>query len=374
MSIKATVARNPWILAALAFGVVVVWMLTGVFDEPSLVGENTQIKSTDDGGSGPMKVQVKRLYAEPVERFVTVYGRTAPARESAISAETEGRVEAINARRGEQLQAGAPMVTLDLRDRVARIKQAEASVREHATAYAAQSTLKSDGYVSDTQIAETLAKLEAARAELVRAQLDLENRIIRAPFDGVLQERTVEVGDFVRAGDQVATFVDNLTLIVTGTLAEQEVAAINRGEPATASLVTGQQVTGTVRYISPVADESTRTFLVELEVPNPGGRLPAGVTAEMQLAGGTVLAHRVSPAVLTLASDGTLGIMTVNDMQLATFVPVTIEKSESNGVWVSGLEEASQVIVVGQGFVSAGQEVEAVIVDTETALAAGQPL
>jgi multidrug efflux system membrane fusion protein len=337
MSIKATISRNPWILAVLAFGLVVAWMLTGVFEEPSLVGENTQIKAPDGGGSGPMKVQVKRLYAEPVDRFVTVYGRTAPARESAISAETEGRVAAINARRGEQLQAGAPMITLDMRDRVARIKQAEASVREHATAYEAQSTLKDDGYVSATQIAETLAKLEAARAELVRAQLDLDNRVIRAPFDGVLQERSVEVGDFVRSGDQVATFVDNLTLIVTGTLAEQEVAAIGLGERATASLVTGQEVAGTVRYISPVADESTRTFLVELEIPNPDGRLPAGVTAEMQLAGGTVLAHRVSLAVLTLASDGTLGIMTVNDMQLATFVPVTIEKSESNGVWVSGL-------------------------------------
>ena len=373
MSIKATISRKPWILAVLAFLLVVGWMLTGVFEPPAIVGENSQITSPDDG-PGPMKVQVRRLFAEPVERIVTVYGRTAPARTVQISAETEGRVESINARRGEPLRAGTAMVTLDMRDRVARIKQAEASVREHLTAYEAQSTLQDEGYVSATQIAETLAKLEAARAELVRAQLDLENRVIRAPFEGVLQERTVEVGDFVRSGDSIATFVDNLTLIVTGTLAEQEVAFVSLGARATASLVTGQQVSGTVRYISPVADESTRTFLVELEIANPDGRLPAGVTAEMMLAGGSVLAHRVSPAVLTLASDGQLGIMTVDDNQLATFVPVAIEKSEIDGVWVSGLEEASQVIVVGQGFVRSGQAVEAVPVNSETALAAGKPL
>jgi len=373
MGIKATISRKPWILAVMAFGLVAGWMLTGVFDEPPIVGENSQIKAPDDG-PGPMKVQVKRLYAQPVARKVTVYGRTAPARSIDINAETEGRVEAINARRGEQLRKGAPILTLDMRDRIARIKQTEASVQEHATAYEAQQTLLGEGYVSETQIAETLAKLEAARAELVRAELDRENRIIRAPFDGVLQERSVEVGDFVRSGDSVATFVDNLTLIVTGTLAEQERANIAVGAEATASLVTGQQVTGTVRYISPVADESTRTFLVELEIANTDGALPAGVTAEMQLAAGEVMAHRVSPAVLTLDSEGTLGIMTVNEAQLATFVPVVIEKSETDGVWVSGLEEASKVIVVGQGFVRSDQPVEAVIAETETALAAGEPL
>jgi multidrug efflux system membrane fusion protein len=262
------------------------------------------------------------------------------------------------------------MLTLDLRDRQARVRQAEASVTEHATAFAAQTTLKSDGYVSETQIAETRAKLETARAELVRAELDLSNRFIRAPFDGVLQERDVEVGDFVRSGDPVATYVDNLTLVVTGTLAEQDIANIRQGDAATASLVTGQMVSGTIRYISPVAEESTRTFLVELEIDNADGALPAGVTAEMELSGGEVLAHRISPALLTLAADGELGVLTVDDDEVAMFMPIVIEKSASNGVWVSGLGEAAQVIVVGQGYVSSGQQVRAVMAETDTALAA----
>lgn len=369
MNMKGAIARKPWILAAMVFSLVCAWMFSGLFAEREVTGENTQIAASGDADA-PMKVQVQRLYAEPVARTVSVYGRTAPARIITISAEAEGKVETINARRGERLRAGQPILTLDLRDREARVNQAAASVKEHETAFKAQSTLQADGYVSATQIAETLAKLEAAKAELVRAKLDLNNRVVRAPFTGVLQERDVEIGDFVRSGDPLATFVDNETLIVTGTLAEQDVAEISVGDTATAKLVTGQSVSGAVRYISPVAEESTRTFLVELEIANPDGKLPAGVTAEMNLIGGEVLAHRVSPALLTLDTEGQIGVMTVDERDIAKFMPVAIEKSASDGVWVSGLNEAAQVIVVGQGYVRSGQPVNAIMAETDTALAA----
>ena len=96
-----------------------------------------------------------------------------------MSAETEGRVESIGARRGERLRKGDVIIKLDLRDREARLAEARASVTEHRTSYEAQLKLKSDGYVSDTQIAETLAKLESAKAELRRAELDLEYMVLR---------------------------------------------------------------------------------------------------------------------------------------------------------------------------------------------------
>ncbi len=372
MNIKTTIAARPWILAVIVFTLLAVWMSTGIlFSEPDFKDEASQVQSASSTG-GPVSVQVETLVAEPIVRMVRVNGRTAPAREIMIAAETEGRVEAINARRGERLRQGQAILTLDLRDRMARVKQAEASVREHQTAYQGQMTLQTDGYVSETQIAETLAKLENARAELLRARLDLENRVIRAPFDGVLQERDVEIGDFVRSGDQVAAFVDNLTLIATGTLAEQEVANISVGDKATARLVTGQEVIGSIRYISQVAELETRTFTIEMEIDNTDGRLPAGVTAEMLLEGGEALAYPMSPAMLTLNADGEIGVMVVDPSQHARFVPVIIEKSTSDGVWVSGLGETATVITVGQGFVSPGQAVEISTAKemSETALAA----
>ena len=138
---------------------------------------------------------------------------------------------------------------------------------------------------------------------------------VRAPFNGTVQERSVEVGDYVRPGDPVATFVDNTRLIVTGSIAEQDAGFVRVGGTATAVLVTGQEVQGRIRYLAPVAEESTRTFTVELEIPNPGGKLPAGVTAEMRIPGGEVLAYRVAPSLLTLDATGELGIKTVDAQQ-----------------------------------------------------------
>ena len=112
-------------------------------------------------------------------------------------------------------------------------------------------------------------------------------------------------------GDPVATFVDNTSLIVTGSIAEQDAGFVRVGENATAVLVTGQEVKGRIRYLAPVAEESTRTFTVELEIPNPGGKLPAGVTTEMRISGGEVLAYRIAPSLLTLDANGELGIKTV---------------------------------------------------------------
>lgn len=370
MNIGNQIASRPWLVAALITAAVIAWLASGTL-------QRSAEQAGTVAGSGPsqpqadvLRVQVRTQEAEPVTRLIGVYGRTAPARTVELKAETNGRIVAIETARGKPVKAGTPILRLDLRDRQARLEQARASVAQHQVAYEGQMELKAQGYVSDTQIAETLAKLETARAELVRAELDLDYMVIRAPFDGVIQERTVEEGDFVRAGDPVATFVDNTRLIVTASIAEQDAKYVAVNNPATAKLVTGQSVKGRLRYLAPVADESTRTFTVELEIPNAGGALPSGVTAEMQIPAGEMLAHKVSPALLSLAADGQVGIKTVDALNRVVFTPVEIARSEPDGVWITGLPATSSIITVGQGYVSAGQEVRPVFAEPETALAA----
>lgn len=368
--LSSRLAGRPWLLAGLVAGLVVLWLASGSLGggdhEPA--GPAAAARAVD---AAPPRVQVRRQAAQPVTRYISVFGRTAPARVVEIKAETNGRVESFDAARGEPVRKGAVMVRLDLRDRQARLEQTRASVAQHRTAYEGQLELKKQGYVSDTQIAETLAKLEGAKADLVRAELDLDYMLIRAPFDGAIQERPVEIGDFVRAGDPVLTYVDNTRLIVTGSIAEQDAKHVAVGNEAAAKLVTGQQVRGRIRFIAPVADEATRTFTVELEVPNAGGRLPSGVTAEMQVPAGEMLAQKVSPAILSLDAEGRIGLMTVDADDRAVFTPVEIARSEPDGVWVTGLPASAAIITVGQGYVSAGQKVEPVFGQEETALAAG---
>ncbi len=368
MNVRQQIGERPWILAVAVALVVLAWMFSGSFDEKSI--ESNTVISGGTGQAGALtRVQIRNQIAEPVIRYISVYGQTEPLRTVELNSETEGRIESIGAKRGLRLEKGDVILRLDMRDRNARLEQTRASVNEHRTAYRAQLELKSQGYVSETQIAETLAKLEAAKADLIRAKLDLEYMLIRAPFDGVLQERDVEIGDFVRAGDPVATFVDNTSIIVSGTISEQDAGFVRIDDIGQANLATGQKISGRIRYISPVADQSTRTFMVELEVPNEAGDLPAGVTAEMQLPGGSTMAQKISPSLLTLDAGGVVGVKVLDELNRVVFYPVEMAVSKPDGVWVTGLPETARIITVGQGYAAVGQEVEPVVEQAETALA-----
>lgn len=369
MRIIDSMTRRPWIIAVGVTGIVALWLASGALNPEPEAPPDTAAPATVSAA----RVQIRAQSAEPVTRTIRIYGRTAPARTVEMKAETSGRVTALGIDRGKRARAGQLLVKLDLRDRQARLDQARAGVSEQQSAWEAQQELKPQGYVSDTQLAETRARLETARTELTRAELDLEYMQIRAPFVGTLQERAVEVGDYVRAGDPVATYVDNTHLVVTGSIAEQDAGFVRVGEQATAALVTGQEVKGRIRYLAPVADEATRTFTVELEIPNPDGDLPAGVTAEMRIPGGEVLAYRLAPSLLTLDANGTLGVKTVDAQNRVEFHAISIAHSEANGVWVTGLPDSTAIIVVGQGYVSAGQTVQPIeAAPTETSLAQGK--
>jgi multidrug efflux system membrane fusion protein len=185
----------------------------------------------------------------------------------------------------------------------------------------------------------------------------------------VFEDRLVEVGDFVSVGDPVARFVEKQNLVVVGNLAEQHASRVRVGDVGRASLVTGDVVEGRIRYVAPVAEQSTRTFRVELEVPNGDLALPAGVTAELRLPVGEVMAQRVPASLLSLDDDGTLGIKLVDESGRVRFYPADIAASGNDGVWLAGLPAEADVIVVGQGFVGSGDLVRAVAADGDSALA-----
>lgn len=348
---------NPWLITGAILLLVVVWMLSGI-------GSSDDKTATADqpaqGESATTDVRVREQQAEEVERFIDVYGRTAPARSVTLKAETGGRVVEVAAERGAYVRKGAVLVQLDVRDRAAQLERARAEVKAAQMTYEAEEKLKHESFASETRLAQAQAQYEAAKAELKRIEVDVENTRIRAPFNGSLQERLVENGDYVAIGDPVATFVDIDKLIVTGSVSETERANLEIGSSATAELITGQTAEGRVRYIDPVAQEATRTFRIELEVPNKDHALPAGVTAQIHLPAGRQLAHRISPSILTLDADGEIGIKTVNDDNTVQFNRVDIVKSAVNGMWISGLPQQATIITVGQGFVKPGETVKPV--------------
>ena len=148
--------------------------------------------------------------------------------------------------------------------------------------------------------------------------------------------------------------------VVSANVSEFDAAYIEVGNIARARLATGEEVSGRVRYVAPVADEATRTFAVELEVDNGNGALRAGGTAELFLPAETVVAHRIAPSLLTLDDAGNVGVKIIDDEGAVQFVTADIALSSSDGVWITGLPETATFITVGQGFVTDGAVVEAI--------------
>jgi multidrug efflux system membrane fusion protein len=313
---------------------------------------------------------VRHQVAEEVTRVITVNGRTAPARIVQLKAETDGRVQSIGAARGERFDKGQVIVRLDQRDRSARLAQANATVAQRELEFEARTKLKNESYVSEAQLQEGAAMLESAKTELMRAELDITYMTVRAPFDGALQERHVEIGDFVKQGDPIATIVDDRTLVVSAAISEYDAPFVKFGDTGTARLVTGANVEGTIRYVAPVADEATRTFTVELELDNESGGIPAGTTAQLNIPAESVFAQKISPSLLTLDGDGNLGVKIVNEQGKVQFFQADVAMSSSEGVWLAGLPHTSTIITVGQGFVMDGASVESVTEsDVEIAVA-----
>mgnify|MGYP001823879433 FL=1 len=364
---------KSWLTSAGIAIVIALWLMTGQGGET----ESASVAPADATPDEDVRtsVRVRAQVAEEVTRIININGKTAPARVVEINAETAGRVVSIGIERGQRLDKGEVIVRLDERDRRARLAQAEATVKQRELEFAARESLKNESYVSEAQLQEAAAMLETAKAELARASLDISNMVIRAPFDGALQDRMVEIGDYVKIGDPIATFVDERKLIISANVSEFDAHHVVTGNPGSARLATGQLVEGRIRYVAPIADEATRTFTVELEIDNAAGDYRGGMTAELMIPAETIFAHRVSPSLLTLDDEGNLGIKTVNELGQVEFYIADIAMSSSEGVWIAGLPHSASVITVGQGFVNAGaivNSVPEVDVDTAVAIKAGQ--
>ncbi len=353
--------KNPKFIALGFIVVLGLWLLSGVFTGAS-TDEAELAAGISDVPSRPMlTVRVREQVAQTVSQTAAFSGKTEPARSVTLKAETGGRIDAVPARRGGRLLAGEPILSIEALDRTDQLNQARALVEQRKLEFEAAQSLADKGYQAETALAQARTQLLVAEALVRTIREDLENTQVAAPFDGFLLDRFVEDGDYVMAGDPVAEFIELNPIVIAGTVTEKNVTSIHPGSRGFAVLRnSGPSLEGTVRYVAPGGDAVSRTFRVELECPNPDGMIRAGITCDVHIPIGEVLAHRLSPALLSLNEDGILGIKAVDPGNRVVFYPVELVKADTDYVWLSGLPESFDLIVVGQGFAKEGDVVKPV--------------
>ncbi|HEX4159003.1 MAG TPA: efflux RND transporter periplasmic adaptor subunit [Rhizomicrobium sp.] len=306
-------------------------------------------------------VQVRRLSALHRDASITVRGRTEALHSVDVKAEVDGVVQALHFEKGDFVKAGQVLCELKVNDRAAKVEQARAQVTETEQKYKANVALAKDGYLARTLLAESATALQTARASEQTTELDLAHIEIRAPFAGLVDDRYVNVGDLMHNGDKCALLIAPEPFLAIGMVSEHDVGSIKPGDPATATLVTGETVQGRVRFVANRADTMTRTFRLEVELPNPDAKLRDGVSADIHIPVRNVVATKISPGILVLSDGGVVGVRTV-EKGIVRFKPIQIVSDNPDGMWVTGLSNDAEVITVGQEFVSEGSHVKAVTI------------
>ncbi|SEW02460.1 membrane fusion protein, multidrug efflux system [Aliiroseovarius sediminilitoris] len=344
--------RSKW-LAALFAIVLVGWMGSGY-----ILPSQPDVEPTDEPVARAVAVAVMTSSAQDIDLVLISEGQSIPDRATNVTAKVGGEVLSVSADRGDLVAAGQEIGRLDAATIEAQLVQAQTQLDQATSDLEKSTSLQKSGITTEDRVLQARAAKASAEAAVAAAQEQLENTVIRAPFAGRLNDMTLDEGEFVNSGDVVAEVLDNNPLSIVVQVPQQALSRLKKGQTAKVSFITGEVRDGTVAFIGANADSQTRTFRVEVTVDNPDSEMPAGLSARIAIPTGKARGHFISPAILSLGTDGELGIKTVTDDNIVEFAPVSIVRAQTDGIWVTGLPESADIITVGQGFVNAGDTVD----------------
>lgn len=401
--------------AALALFILDRPRLFAIFGGASTTSEETSASDTEEtedvDAASLVKVVVQKSIAHQIDTAVVLRGQTEAARTVDVRAETSATVISDPLRKGARVKTGQLLCQLDegtrgtglaqaraqLEEARARVPEAEArldqsiaQLDEAEINQNASNKLSAGGFASTTRVANSDAAvataqagvqsaraglqasqsgIQSAQAAVATAEKEIERLTIKAPFGGLLESDTAELGTLLQPGSLCGTIIQLDPIKLVAFVPETEVARVSLGAMAAARLVAGSgaltggpearsdAVRGAVTFLSSSADPTTRTFRVEIEVPNSDNKIRDGQTAEILISAEGATAHLLPQSALTLNDEGTLGVRTIDSDAVVHFHPVALIRDSVEGVWLTGLEDTADVIVLGQEYVIAGVRV-----------------
>ncbi|MDA9032002.1 efflux RND transporter periplasmic adaptor subunit [Amylibacter sp.] len=338
-----------------------------------------EIKEKKISKQKAVSVLVQKSNEQEVTNGILLRGQTEAFKSVQVKAETSGSVISQPIRKGTFVKNGELLCELEVGTKSDVLSEAkvalalsldelDASIHQYELRVQAaerQKSLLKRGV--GTEAAVEAAELSASSAEtqslskrqavanvearINRATTELNNTKIIAPFDGLLESDTAEYGDFMQTGAPCGTLLALNPIKLIGYATETQVSKIEVNTTAGARLISGDTVSGTVSFISRSADPTTRTFLVETTVPNENYEIREGSTADIYISLAGAKGHLLPQSSLTLNSSGVLGVRIALDDK-AKFIPINIIRDAEEGVWVTGLPNSVDVIIVGQEYVT----------------------
>lgn len=362
--------KNQQVVAMAILAAVVIWMIIPRSAESTdelPASNNKSIVAVPEGetvdlNSDVFTVRVSRINPQPYVKQVRVRGRTQASRHVEVRAEEAGRIVSEPVARGARVAAGDVLCEISVDNREANLQEVLSRREQAEFEYKAALDLQQRGLQSDVVVAQLKAARDSAIAGVMRAELAMEKTKIRAPFTGIVETRTVEIGDLLNIGTVCASVLDDDPMLLVGMVPEQSVGSIAVGAKVSAQLLGGNAISGTVSFLARAADPVSRSYRVEVEVDPQYRDIREGVTAELLVNASEIEAHLIPASALTLDDSGLIGVKLIGADNIVSVQNVEIigdNTSQLNpGIWVSGLRGPVNLITVGQEIVFPGQRVE----------------
>ena len=239
------------------------------------------------GGDGdrPIPVTTQQVRMQPFSDTLLALGNVRARESITVTAKVSETVQQVHFESGDVVAAGAPLVTLTGRQQQAAFEQAQATANEAEKLYQRQRELADQQLIARSSLDTQMALRDAARARVAQMRADIGDRVIRAPFGGVLGIRQVSPGALVTPGTAIATLDDIGRVYVDFPVPEAMLATLGVGQQVTGTSTAypGRTFEGQVSTIDARVDESTRSVVVRGDFPNPDRALRPGMLMQVTL-------------------------------------------------------------------------------------------
>lgn len=281
------IKRHFFLIAA---GVLLALMVLAVIIRLAFAGDGAETKGGPGGPGGGrgQAVAVATVATRDFSDQIRVLGVARGQRSVNITSSTSELITRVMFTDGQRVAAGAPLVQLQAREEDAGIIEAQAQVNQAQRQYDRYKALADRGIAPRVTAEQAQTDLASARAALTAARARLGDRVIRAPFAGVLGLTTVTPGTLVSPGGIIATLDDTSVIRVDFPVPERYLGVLRPGLPltATADAYRNEGFSGRIALIDSRINEATRAVTARAEFPNPGGRILPGMMLRVAVAQG----------------------------------------------------------------------------------------
>ena len=305
------------------------------------------------------KVIVKKLQKENFIKTLKFSGFSEASRIVIIKSQVEGKVSSKTFEKGKFYKAGSQLVLVDPEDKIAKLKEMEALLNQRKKEYEVAEKLFEKGFRSEVKLSESRTNFENALALFEKSQVELNNTKILTPFDSTIEDSYVELGDYVKKGDNIAKIVDLDPIFIKINVTENEIGNLRLNQK-TLIKISDKSYKGHINYISKTSDPLTRNFKVEIQINNANKKIISGLSSEVIISLSEEDAYLIPSSLISLDNQGKIGVKVVKEKKVS-FLTVDIISDTGNGYWINSNSnknlEDYMLITQGHEYVTEGENV-----------------